>query len=56
MKKVFFLALFGISMFILGLYASSQFKFGVPIEAYRWVLTSMFGLFFLLIALEKRDE
>lgn len=37
-----------LSCFILGLYASSTFKYNEPIEPHRWMMTSLFGLMFLL--------
>lgn len=35
-----------LSCFILGAYASSSFIYKEPIEAYRWIITIMFGIFF----------
>ena len=36
-----------LSCFTLGLYASSQFKFDIPIEPHRWLTTILIGLIFL---------
>ncbi len=34
--------------FILGLYASSTFRYNEPVEPHRWMLTSLVGIFFLV--------
>jgi len=36
-----------ISVFTIGLYASSQFKFSQEIEPYRWAMTFLCFVFFL---------
>ena len=37
-------------MFMIGAYATAQFKFGRPVEEFRWVMTSFFFVFFLIAA------
>ena len=37
-----------LSCFELGLYASSTFRYNEPIESYRWIWTSLFGIMFLV--------
>jgi len=44
-----FLAL--LACFTIGLYASSEFRFGVPVEPHRWIMTTLFGIFFLVVFL-----
>lgn len=46
MKKGFFRFMSYLSVFTLGIYASET-KHGNTPEAHRWVLTILFGLFFL---------
>lgn len=36
-----------LSVFVLGLYASSTFRYNEPVEGHKWVLTSLVGLVFL---------
>jgi hypothetical protein len=43
-----------LGMFALGLYASSQFKFGIPIDSHRWTLTIFFTLMFAILS-SKED-
>jgi hypothetical protein len=43
-----------IGMFTLGLYASSQFKFKIPIDSYKWTLTIFFTLMFAILS-SKED-
>ena len=37
-----------INCFIIGLYASSTFKYNEPIDGYKWIITIVFGIFFLV--------
>jgi len=53
MKKTFLTFMSYVFAFTLGIYASSQFRFNHPIELHRWVITSLFFLFFLTI---KKDD
>jgi hypothetical protein len=39
------------SVFVLGLYASSTFRYNEPVEEPRWVVTSLVGLTFLIMFL-----
>ena len=48
--KYFYRVMSYISIFTLGLYASSEFRFNTSIELHRWVITSFFFLFFLLLS------
>ena len=52
-KIIISLFLSMLDCFILGLYASATFRYNEPIEPYRWVITSMFGLMFLLYFLDN---
>ena len=51
MAQQIFKTLSYISMFTLGLYASSQFRFGQQIEMHRWFITAF--CFVLCIKLSK---
>ncbi len=37
-----------LSVFTVGGYTTSTIKFNEPVELYRWILTGLFGLMFLL--------
>ena len=50
------LLLFGISCFIYGAYTYITINTDETIEPHRWILTGMFGLFFLLIGISKIKE
>jgi hypothetical protein len=39
--------------FNIGLYASSTFRYNEPIEMHRWIMTSIFGLAFLVYFLTE---
>jgi hypothetical protein len=45
-----------LSCFTLGLYAASEFKFGIPIEPYRWIMTILLGLGFFGYFLGEIDK
>jgi hypothetical protein len=55
MEKKFMRAVTYLMAFMLGAYFTSEFKFNVPIEGYRWALMSFFFVFYLTI-LNKNDE
>jgi hypothetical protein len=42
-----------LSCFEIGLYASSTFRYNEPIESYRWILTSLSGIGFLMYFLTE---
>ena len=42
-----------LSCFNIGLYGSSTFRYNEPIEIHRWIMTSIFGLAFLVYFLNK---
>jgi hypothetical protein len=44
------------SIFTLGLYAASEFRYNTPIELHRWVITSFFFLFFLLLSKNNKPQ
>ncbi len=44
---------FGIGCFLLGAYASSEFKYDKPVEGYRWVVAIMVTLYFYADVLSK---
>lgn len=44
------------SAFTLGLYASSQFKFQIPIEPHRWAIMSFFFVFSLLAGSRNQEQ
>lgn len=44
-----FLAL--VSCFTIGIYSASTFKYNEVIEPHRWIMTSFFGLMFLVLFL-----
>jgi hypothetical protein len=48
MKKIYSAILSYLPMFLLGGYFTSQFKFDTPIEGYRWGMTSLIFLFFVV--------
>lgn len=52
MKKFGSLFLAMLSCFTIGLYSASEFKYNNPIEIHRWIITSMFGLVFLVYFLK----
>ena len=60
MKKLItfgYLFLAMVSCFTIGIYATSTFKYNEPVELQRWILTSLFGLMFLMLFLiEYRNE
>ena len=56
MKKLFNAILSYISMFMIGAYATSQFKFDTPIEDYRWMITSFFFGFFVVSAFNTKER
>lgn len=37
-----------LSCFNIGLYASSTFRYNEPIEIHRWIMSSFFGIMFLV--------
>ena len=45
-----------LSMFLLGGYFTSQFKFDTPIEDYRWIMTSFFFLFFVVLTFNTKEK
>lgn len=53
MKKYLFLLLFGLSCFIYGLYTISTISGYKEVKPQQWVLTGVFGLFFLGLAVEE---
>jgi len=48
--------LFGMSCFIYGGYVYGAINCHVVIEPHRWILTALFGLFFLFLGIEKIKE
>jgi len=45
-----------VSVFTLGLYAASQFKFAHQIELHRWVITFLCFVFFLMIEQKSKTK
>ncbi len=41
------------SAFMLGAYATSEFKFNQPVESYRWVIGVFFFVFFVAMSNRK---
>ena len=56
MKKIYSAILSYLSMFLLGGYFTSQFKFDTPIEDYRWIITSFFFLFFVVLTFKTKEK
>jgi hypothetical protein len=56
MKKTLSAVLSYLSMFMIGAYAASQFKFNTPIEDYRWVITSFFFGFFAVLTFNTNEK
>ena len=56
MKKIYSAILSYLSMFLLGGYFTSQFKFDTPIEDYRWIMTSFFFLFFVVLTFNTKEK
>jgi undecaprenyl pyrophosphate phosphatase UppP len=52
-KGVLLILLGCLASFILGLYASTEIKTNIDIPWYRWIFTSVFGLFFLSEGINK---
>ena len=48
MEKLFLFFGMFMCIFLLGIYCSEHFKYGNPIEPYRYVLTIFFTIFFTL--------
>jgi hypothetical protein len=42
-----------LSCFNIGLYASSTFRYNEPIELHRWIMSSLFGIMFLVYFLNE---
>ena len=55
MKQILFRTLSYLNAFVLGGYVVQQFKFNQPIEIYRWIITSFFFCFFLLLTTKDKD-
>lgn len=45
-----------LSVFTIGGYVCQTIKYHEPVELYRWILTSMFGMFFYLLSLPEKDK
>jgi hypothetical protein len=56
MKKTLTAVLSYLSMFMIGAYATSQFKFDTPIEGYRWMMTGFFFLFFVVATFNTEEK
>jgi hypothetical protein len=56
MKKTLNAVLSYLSMFMIGAYATSQFKFDTPIEGYRWMMTGFFFLFFVVATFNTKER
>jgi len=56
MKKILYTIGSYLSMFMIGAYTTSQFKFNTPIEDYRWVITSFFFAFFAVLTFNTKEE
>lgn len=52
-KGVLLILLGCLASFILGLYTATEVKADIDIPWYRWILTSIFGLFFLSEGINK---
>lgn len=50
-KMLSYIAIFGI-----GAYACATFRYHQPIELYRWILTSVFGIFFYFLSLPEKNK
>ena len=53
MKKKIFQGIALIGVFTLGMYTASQFVFGTPVDAYRWLITILAIVLLLSFADEK---
>jgi len=56
MKKTLTAVLSYLSMFMIGAYFTSQFKFDTPIEGYRWMMTGFFFLFFVVATFNTKER
>lgn len=54
MAQQIFKTLSYISMFTLGLYASSQFKHGEPVADYRWLITLFCFITFIILSSKNK--
>ena len=44
-----------LSVFTIGGYVCQTIKYDEPVELYRWILTSIFGIFFYLLSLPTKE-
>jgi hypothetical protein len=56
MKKIYYAIFSYIGVFTLGLYASSHYHFNIPIESYRWGITSLFTTMFIILTLRDKNN
>ena len=56
MKQLFFRAMSYLSIFIIGAYTTSHFRYNEPIEIYRWVITIFFFFFWLTLLNDKKTN
>ena len=56
MEKLFLFFGMFMCIFILGIYCSEHFKYGNPIEAYRYVTTIFFTVFFTIRFIKSIKE
>lgn len=53
MKSIFFKLMSYLSVFMMGAYATSHFRYNEPIEVYRWTITIFFFFFWLTLSNDK---
>lgn len=53
LKAYGYIALFGISCMTYGAYLYGTLNYNVTVQPHQWILTGMFGLFFLVSGLDK---
>lgn len=56
MKQLFFRAMSYLSIFTIGAYATSHFRYNEPIEIYRWIITIFFFFFWLTLLNDKKTN
>lgn len=45
-----------LSMFVIGAYVCSAIRYHDSPELYRWILTSVFGIFFYFLSLPEKNK